>query len=311
MNQQESHNEASLSFRPQECVDVVAHYGIEVGIRRSIGMVERLPINHHVKWLVGDQLIYDGHQFVVQPRRNILQRRAAGERGIQQVASNIDRVLIATTAEPPPRVGFIDRLLVMLDRQGIEAALLVTKADLPEVERYADTLRKIYATQYKVMTISVKHRNSMEMLIEEGQQFPRQILIGPSGVGKSSLTAELFPNDAVVIGALSEATGRGKHTTTFSAIYRDNSGVEFVDTPGCRDYGLANISRDDLRAGFHELTQLSPCRFRSCQHIKEAGCQFLQAVRDGHIDSNRHKIYCQLYDEVDRIERLKRRGRHG
>jgi ribosome biogenesis GTPase len=118
------------------------------------------------------------------------------------------------------------------------------------------------------------------------------VFVGQSGVGKSSLVNSLLPGVDIRVGALSELTGKGTHTTTTARLFHFPNGGELIDSPGIREFGLVHVSRDDVEAGFIEFRDLlGHCRFRDCKHDREPGCALLQALEEGRIQPQRMASY--------------------
>ena len=118
------------------------------------------------------------------------------------------------------------------------------------------------------------------------------VFVGQSGVGKSSLVNSLLPGVDTRVGALSELTGKGTHTTTTARLFHFPGGGQLIDSPGIREFGLGNVSRDDVEAGFIEFHDLlGRCRFRDCKHDREPGCALLQAMEDGRVQPQRMASY--------------------
>jgi ribosome biogenesis GTPase len=118
------------------------------------------------------------------------------------------------------------------------------------------------------------------------------VFVGQSGVGKSSLVNSLLPGVDTRVGALSEMTGKGTHTTTTARLFHFPGGGELIDSPGIREFGLGHVSRFDVEAGFIEFQELlGHCRFRDCKHDREPGCALLKALEEGQIQPQRMASY--------------------
>jgi ribosome biogenesis GTPase / thiamine phosphate phosphatase len=125
------------------------------------------------------------------------------------------------------------------------------------------------------------------------------VLVGSSGVGKSSLLNALMPEALAPVGGLSDATGGGRHTTTWSRLVALPSGGEIIDTPGIREYGLVDVEVGDLAQYFPGFERAARCRFRDCKHAEEPGCGVVAAVDDDTIAATRYVAYRTLLDELE------------
>ena len=208
-----------------------------------------------------------------EPRRGTLVR--AGFRGrLQVVGANVDLlVIVAATADPPLRANLIDRYLVAAWAGGIEAALALTKVDLPhdvaEVERVRDLLGRL---GHPVIEVSVPEGRGIEQ-VRELIGSRRAVLAGHSGVGKTTLSNALTGRvDAT--GAVNEIIGRGRQTTTVARLIDLPGGGQLIDTAGIRSFGIAGVTPDRLQEAFPEIAALAgECRWQPCLHHEdEDGC---------------------------------------
>jgi ribosome biogenesis GTPase len=242
----------------------------------------------------------EGVVVAVQPRRTALTRPNFG--GQQKaIAANITQLVVVLAPQPEPTGYLVDQYLVAADHIGVDALLCLNKADLlDEAERAAFTARFAHyrGIGYRVIQISAKTEHGLDPLLERlcGQT---SILVGQSGVGKSSLVNALIPFGAVVEGDLSDATGLGRHTTSAATLYRLDSGGELIDSPGVRSFRLPPLRRQELERGFREfLPLLGQCRFHNCHHRAEPGCAIRAAVEAGGIHPDRLASYRHMLAAV-------------
>lgn len=244
----------------------------------------------------------------VAPRRSQLARRApgTGRRRPKAIAANIDRIIIVfAAAQPAPNPRMLDRLLVLAEANALEAVIVLNKVDLAGDDVAAAFLAPYQAAGYATLVASVvQDRGVTELRAllcgrhEDGRAL-RSALTGPSGVGKSSLLNAVQPGLGLRIGVVSEAVGKGKHTTVAARLLRLECGGYVADTPGLREVGMWGIAHADLDACFPEFREhIGTCRYaRSCSHTHEPGCAVREAVAAGTIPPARYESYATLYAE--------------
>jgi ribosome biogenesis GTPase len=220
----------------------------------------------------------------------------------QIIASNLDQsILLATLVSPKTSMGFIDRFLVSSASFHIPAILVFNKSDLyrkkemDQLNRY----REIYeAVGYEVLLISVLNNTGLDK-IRERIQDKTTLLSGHSGVGKSSFINSLFPDFQLATSEVSEWSGKGLHTTTFAEMFDLPGGGSIIDTPGLREFGLVDISRQELSHYFPEmLQQFHHCRFNNCMHINEADCGVKAGLAFGTVSEERYLSYRAILDTI-------------
>jgi ribosome biogenesis GTPase len=202
----------------------------------------------------------------------------------------VDRIAIVIAPEPEPFANLIDRYLVAAEALGIQPMLLLNKSDLlqarnrPALETLLDRYRAI---GYPVLTVAATGESGLEPL-EAALRDRTSVLVGQSGVGKSSLIAALLPGADLRIGSLSTAAAKGRHTTTTARLFHLRGGGDLIDSPGIREFGLGHIERAGIESGFVEFRPwLGRCRFRDCSHEHEPDCALREALAQGHIDPAR------------------------
>ena len=235
----------------------------------------------------------------VLPRRSLLTRADPHvARRRRAIAANIDLVVVVVAAEAPPlHPRLIDRYLVAVEQSGALPALVVNKIDLPGEERRHEILARLQP--YRSLGIPVLPCSAE---LGEGIEEVRAALagttcvfVGQSGVGKSSLLNALDGGAGAQTGAVRDGDGRGRHTTTFSALYELPGGIRVIDTPGIRRFSPEDAGQADIAAGFAEIGEhAAGCRFRDCTHAHEPGCAVLRAVAAGAIPRSRYASYLKL-----------------
>jgi ribosome biogenesis GTPase len=282
---------------------VVSHLGVavDVDVRDDAGGTERLRLRVPRKSgiVVGDEVGVVGERAVQLPRRSALLRRSPGG-GVHVVAANLDVVGIVTAVDPPARAGLVDRAAVAAWSSGIEPFLVVNKVDLDGADEIVDAALERVAGEMPVFAVSASSGDGLAAVAAHLAARGRGALIGPSGVGKSSLLNRLMPGLDLLVRTLSEANGVGRHTTSVSTLHRLPGGGELVDTPGVREFGLVDVARADLARYFPGFSVVEEaCRFRDCLHRDEPDCAIQAAVEDDRVQAARYVAYLTLLEELD------------
>ncbi len=226
----------------------------------------------------------------ILPRRNLLWR-SDGQRA-KLLAANVDRVLVVTAAVPSPRMSLLDRCLVAAEAAGIEALIVVNKADLDETRAFLERLAPYGALGYPILSLSALRDVTALLPWLKGRT---SVLVGASGVGKSTLTNALVPEAHAATGEVSRALDAGRHTTTHTRLHHLPQGGALIDSPGMQEFGLRHLTLKDIQAAFPEIrVRLGSCRFHNCRHLQEPGCAVLEAVRQGRILEDRWRVFRDL-----------------
>ena len=232
----------------------------------------------------------EGFVEAIAPRKNAFARPAV---------ANIDQlVIIASQAIPKTEPYLIDRVAAIAALKGCQVVVCLNKCDLDS----ADDLYEIYAAAgFPILRVSAETGEGLEEL---RQQISGKLsaFTGNSGVGKSSILNALDPEYHIQVGEVSNALGRGRHTTRHVELYRLRGGAEVVDSPGFSSFDTEELNlelKHHLPETFLEFAPyLNDCRFVGCSHTKEKGCAVLEAVRAGKIPKSRHESYLRLYEEL-------------
>lgn len=287
---------------------VVAHYGTQAEVESAPGQSRRCHLRANVESLVtGDRVIWcDGDPTGVvvarEPRYSEL-CRPDPYGALKPVAANIDRIFVVIAPLPQPHANLIDRYLVAAEAVAVEPVLVLNKTDLlagdAALREAMGSLLEVYrGLAYPLLEVS-SHAGGLAPL-EAALGDHVSVLVGQSGVGKSSLVNSLLPDIDLRVGALSELTGKGTHTTTTAQLFHLPGGGSLIDSPGIREFGLWHMGREQVELGFREFRRhLGHCRFRDCRHREEPGCAILAAVESGEISGQRMESYRRIVAGLD------------
>ncbi|HSR41294.1 MAG TPA: ribosome small subunit-dependent GTPase A, partial [Longimicrobiales bacterium] len=249
--------------------------------------------------VIGDRVRVEeapGEIFTVEevlPRETQIVRRGPGGRRAKVVAANVGRlVAVAAARRPEPRRKTIDRLLLIGESHDLESLLVVNKVDLEGATAVAERLASVYgAIGYRVIPTSAESGTGIDEL-SEVLCSGTSALVGPSGVGKSSLLNRVQPGLGLRTGELSRDRRRGRHTTVNARLLELECGGLVADTPGFGDIGVWGVDPEGLDGCFPEMRPLlGECRFRGCTHVHEPECAVREAVDDGRLDPERYESY--------------------
>lgn len=251
--------------------------------------------NRNITPLVGDGVIFessnmtDGYLLEVLDRKNEL---------IRPQVANVDLgVVVTSCVKPKFSYNLLDRFLVTLESKHIQPLIYITKLDLADDEVKAEMVKmKAYyeSIGYPVLFSNDEETDSLTAYFKD----KLTVFMGQSGAGKSTLLNKIAPELDLEVGDISEALGRGRHTTRHVELIELNGGL-VADTPGFSSIDFLEIELNDLPKQFPEFVEASDfCKFRECQHQKEPKCEVKNRVESGEIIASRYKDYLQFYEEV-------------
>jgi len=293
---------SSSTNNPQSGL-VLAHYGQASLVEGDSGEVLRCSTRRNLpRTVCGDQVAWQpGHArtgviTAVQTRNTILSR--PDQNGCSRpVAANMDQIVVVIACRPSFECGMLDRYLVAAELIGADAAIVVNKSDLLDSDsltRLQQRLAVYTGIGYRLLFTSTRNTDGLTDLHRQLRAHT-SILVGQSGVGKSSLVQALLPEQDIRTGNLSQVTGLGRHTTTVAMLYHLPDGGDLIDSPGVRNFTLNRVAVEQLEQGFPELAPyLGQCRFRNCRHVNEPGCAIHNAARSGAIHPQRLESYRTL-----------------
>lgn len=243
----------------------------------------------------------------IYPRRNYIVRQSpANKRQHHIIAANIDQsLMMVTLKEPRTSQGFIDRFVATSEAYHVPPVIVFNKTDLyrKKEQEKLEELTDIYTgIGYPVLTMSVERSEGIEA-VKDLLKDKTTLLSGHSGVGKSSFINAVFPSLRLKTQDVSGWSGKGLHTTTFAEMHDLPGGGRIIDTPGMREFGMVDISRQELSHYYPEMRKLiSDCQFNNCLHINEPGCAIKKALDEGQIHIERYISYCNILDTINEKE---------
>lgn len=275
---------------------VVAAHGRRFLIEDGAQIVECVTRGRKSDIVCGDQVTYtlthadSGVIEQVEARRNLLYR--SDEFRSKLIAANLDQAVVVVAAVPYFREELMIRCLVACESADIPVLIVLNKADLPETEALHAHLETYAALGYPRITVSAMADLSE---LEAHLRGKTSVLVGGSGVGKSTLLNHLIPDAKAVTGEISRALDAGKHTTTHARLYHLPGGGDLIDSPGMQEFGLRHLDQAALMHAFPEIrARAGQCRFYNCRHMKEPGCAILATVEAGDMLPNRLRVYQSL-----------------
>lgn len=282
---------------------VIVNYGKNQLVESTSGEIIRCVARRGLPQIVcGDEVEWlrnaddSGVIETIRPRHSVL-NRADGNSGQRPLVANIDQVVIEAALEPALDYFLIDKYCVAAELAQTTPLIVINKSDLlqdSDRERIDTLIEEYRRIGYTTLLTSALKNSGIEAFAEQ-LEGKTSILVGQSGVGKSSLIKRLLPDREIVIGKLSSASGLGKHTTTSTTLYHLPGSGQLIDSPGVRDFHPPPVPADQLGNGFREFRPcLGRCRFNDCRHLSEPGCAVQAAVADGAILERRMQSYRKL-----------------
>ncbi len=244
-----------------------------------------------------DLLVQNAEQAVIeraQPRQSLLYRSDAFRSKL--IAANVTQLAIVLAPVPTFSEELLNRCLVAAEAGGIAPLIVLNKCDLPQAEAARARLAAWQALGYPLLPLSAREDVSALRARLQGHT---SVLVGQSGMGKSTITNALLPDACARVGEISSALDSGRHTTTHAQLYHLDADSHLIDSPGLQEFGLRHLHAPDL---IHEFPELRPyigqCRFHNCSHRVEPGCALIAAAQSGAVSAERLAFLQKLTDEL-------------
>ena len=227
----------------------------------------------------------------IQPRTSLLYR--SNEYKQKLIAANVDQLVIVVATEPAFSDDLVTRALLAAESEEIEALIVLNKCDLSDkVASARERLTMFSNLGYRVVELSaLEHAEDLRPELFG----VTSVLVGQSGMGKSTLVNALVPEANAATREISQALDSGKHTTTHATLYHLDAESQLIDSPGLQEFGLGHLDRQEIEYAFREFRPwLGQCRFRDCHHNREPDCALTAAVKAGKIDEKRFAVYHRI-----------------
>lgn len=284
-----------------ETAQIIISYGRRYVVRTADNRVfDATTRSKRTDFACGDYVdihVLNQEQAVIenyQERQSLLYRQDAWKSKL--IAANVSQLLIVLAAQPSPSELLLQRALIAAEAANIKALIILNKSDLPETPVWREKLNFYESMGYSIITLSALNDVHILRDLIHGET---NILLGQSGMGKSTLTNALLGEQRAKTKEISLALDSGKHTTTHAQLYDLNEETKLIDSPGLQEFGLHHLNPTDLLDYFPDMRHLrGQCRFHNCTHRAEPNCAVKNATEKGEIRLERLELLQKLTDEL-------------
>lgn len=285
---------------------IVAAYGRRFLVECTGGRVrDCVTRGKRSDYACGDQVsveLQNDDQGVINdcaPRNTLLYRSDSWKQKL--IAANVTQMVMVVAPVPSFDLNVLDCCLAAAEHAGIKPLIVLNKSDLPESATSAAALALYTGMGYALLKLAATQGVDELRPHLSGQ---RSVLVGESGMGKSTILNQLVPQAAALTQEVSASLGTGKHTTSHARLHHLDADSDIIDTPGVQAFGVHHLGVADLAAAFIEFRPfLGQCRFRDCRHLEEPGCAIMAAHDAGKIDTRRLAVYCRLAADKQRQQK--------
>lgn len=277
---------------------IVSSYGRQFIVEYQGKNYQAVTKGKKTEFVVGDlvelKLINEAQVQIIKilPRENLIYRSDHNRSKI--IASNLDQIIIVVAVKPNFNLSFLNSCLVCAEESQVSPLIVINKMDLVESADFANKLKEVFGKQLNYPILELSAVDSCEQLMPY-LQGKRNLLIGQSGMGKSTITNQICPDADARIGEITKYENSGCHTTTNATLYHINDSSDLTDCPGLQEFGLYHIELSQFAEYFPEMREfLGNCKFSNCVHLSEPNCAVRQAVQDNLIDPKRYEFYQRI-----------------
>lgn len=297
--------QTAKSFSKTQTGQIISAHGRHYFVELESGdIIKCYPRGKRGGLCVGDwvEISTQGEQAAIEQlheRKNLLYR--SDEMRTKQFAANIDQLLIVLASEPMFSEDLTGRALVAAGTANIDPIIILNKADLASVQVARDRLLPLANLGVTIIEVHALDPQSVHLQLLPKLNNKTSLLLGQSGMGKSTILNALVPDAKAHTQAHSEALGTGRHTTTSTKLYHiPNTNAKLIDSPGFQAFGLAHLKPEDIVKGFTEFHgAIEHCKFYNCSHRHEPGCGVVAALNAGLIHPDRYALYQRLLTELE------------
>ncbi len=282
----------------RETCTIITHHGMRVKVQTDHGTISLKPPRGE-SWVVGDRIcLENGRPAGREERKSCLSRIGSDGRS-KPIAANVDLAMVVTAAGVAYKPHLLDRFVVSARHGLIEPFLVLNKTDLDQDEKYKNKIAGYENLGITICSISAVTGEGFERL-EELLTGKTSIVVGQSGVGKTSIINRIFPGVNLPVGEINAKTEKGRHTTTATLMLKTKSGITLIDSPGIRHFSPSGLEAKDVARYFPGFDRFfgNGCKYRNCLHMSEPECAILSAVKDGRLSVKVHESYKRLVESI-------------